>query len=145
MAQPQRMEASRPQREQFRESFADAMDGIDVRELHTGRPTHTPAPRAPWSPTSAMLPTQAAAVPAAAPAPPPPTPIEQGRLIRAHVDAAVAPLLAEIVRLRTEVARLQDLPKELSRNRRSDMLIIGGLMLVAFAIAGILLGPVLHP
>jgi hypothetical protein len=145
-----------PQRDRFRDSLRDAFDGFDVEDLQGGPsaavagvpapppgvdaeapplpPPITPAPA--WNPTRAMVELPAGAPPTALDALP--------AQIRMEVESAIAPLQAEVARMRAEMARLESLPGEMSRVRRGDMIALAGLLVVAFAAAAVVVAAILR-
>lgn len=167
MPQPRRVEApTSTMRQRFRDSFEDAVDGVDVEELQGRRGPVTAPPRpatasatasrsvlvhpaeapgvtlparpaAPWSPGRAMAPVKPAAGTAADADP-------QAAQLQAQIDAALYPLRSEISALRAEVVRLRSLPAELSGLRRADMLTIAGVLTVVFVAAALVVGVILR-
>jgi len=163
MAEPRHLEVAPrdlpapSMRQRFRDSFRDAVDGVDVGELHTGHravtgaaatasrsvlvhPAEAPArtlparPAAPWSPGRAMAPVT----------PPDAAADSQALQVQAQIDAALYPLRTEVAALRAEVARLRELPTELSGLRRADTLTIAGVLLATFVAAALVVGVILR-
>lgn len=136
MSQVHRIDAAHEaQRERFRDTLRDAVDGLDLAALQSERPTIPPTPTAPlWSPTRPTLSTTP---------PPAPIPVPSADRVRTEVEAAMAPLRAEVAALREELSRVARLPEQSGRERRADMLTLGGMLLVML-LAGVVLAVLLH-
>jgi hypothetical protein len=149
--------AAAVQRERFRVSLQDAVDGVDIVELQSGRPRPLPAARraaverfrdalqdAIDGVDIIELQTGAAILPLPVQADPEPDTLRLAApLPTAHdatlAEAVVAPLLSEIAALRAEVERLRDLPAEVSSARRRDLVATIGALFVALGVALVVL------
>jgi hypothetical protein len=135
------MAAHEVQRERFRESLRDALDGVDVAALQSDRPSVPATATAPlWSPTRPTV--RVTPAPAAVPVPAI-APVPAVDRVRAEVEALMAPLSAEVAALRAELSRVARAPEQSGRERRADMLTLGAL-LVAMLFAGVVLTLLLH-
>ena len=137
--------AASTQRERFRVSLEDAVDGVDIIELQTGQPRSTPAVRRRAASLEQFRASLQDAIDGvdvielqtgrSRPAP------EPVAVAAAPVlaDDVVAPLISEIAALRAEVRRLQALPAEVSTARRRDLLTLTGVMVFALGVAVLVL------